>query len=83
MLRFLLNVVVIILFFCFIELTHSACYAPIIQNKTDVWSVYDQKMMFSATQRCRKLYGDSFCLKYFVKVGERTYRAICSEVHHD
>lgn len=53
------------------------CPETKIINKTKAWIEHDSRILRVATKRCPELYKDSPCLKYFMKMREREYRAIC------
>ena len=53
------------------------CPPTIVVNRTDRWTVQDQKHKNIAKNRCGELYISSPCLKKFEKVEENVYRAIC------
>lgn len=57
------------------------CASPILKNTTTyAWNAHDDEMTKLAQKRCGEIFKDrSPCLKEFVKIGERDYRAICGE----
>jgi hypothetical protein len=55
------------------------CAPTVLDNRTEVWSVTDQKSATSASERCSVYYEDSPCLVRFTKTEENVYRAICGE----
>lgn len=55
-------------------------------NKTDFpWNAHDKKIQNNAIQRCAThvRYRDTPCLKYFAKVREQGYHAICGRTKHE
>ena len=53
------------------------CPMVIIENKTNEWIGLDEENLIIAKERCRTWYPNSPCLIKFIKVEDRTYRALC------
>lgn len=63
----------------FLIISGLLCATPQIINNTPYqWNNDDQFNYLTAVRRCGEKYEKSPCLKYFTKIGERDYNAICA-----
>lgn len=73
----LLMITATVLFFSSCSTTVPPKKISNVKNYTDTWTDHDQKVLRSAMKTCFVKYGVP--LKYFIKVEERNYQAICGE----
>jgi len=56
----------------------NTCPSTTVVNNTDTaWTEHDNNTLNYCKSRCKQIYRNSPCLKYFAKVGELSYHAIC------
>lgn len=58
----------------------STCPKTIIVNHTKEWTVQDKRNLIFTKKRCKVHYKEDICLKKFIKVKTRSYKAICGRV---
>lgn len=57
-----------------------SCIKPTLINNTKFpWNSFDKTTLKRANKRCKEIYKDAPCLKYFIKTAEKDYRAVCSK----
>ena len=61
----------------FVVVSVLSCPNTKIENKSTTWNYQDVQAFRTASKRCPEIYNDSPCLKFFRKVEDGVYSALC------